>query len=1022
MPTPADDEAKREEEDGTTLDPTGNAGGTSRPPPPPAASLSIADLTAVTMSVVAALNHLGIGQPAPVAAVQQTAPAGPRVFFPVITHVTNLSAFNSNKTWENKETHLAYHRGNWDTWKERLIRCLGLVALDRYIDAYPGTNQYMPRPVLRATSTYEEQKSEHNWAENDASARRLMRSVMDESEYREVKHCGTARAMFALLQTRFSAGTAITLYTLWDRLLNVRVHASFADEFHKALADVREITDRIFAIGAPSQDDVMVMALLRALDTDGATHIQRSLTNDVAKDELTLDVMTRRYRTEAEYLVSKGLTTDQTIAMIVTDDTQCLRCGGWGHIARKCASSPHVSDTPKVKAALAKSTTAPTPARAGPFRSHLPLRGGRGGQRGRGGRGGGRGGRGGTFAVLSVDGSSPSAVEYDGQTFYPAYNTAAAVLSEPYAQLEEEYASDGDGTDWTASLEVDVKHADLHETNAIIASEPDIIEEDAVFAALVNLPRPPAIPLNGAVPESPYDLTTNPHTIAHVGALEWFLDSGATMHCTPDESDLTNIRSITPIPIRGVNGQRMYATKIGSVVFKLKDKRKLTVNGVLLIPDAALHLISIGRLADAGLDSRFSRHHATIIREGTEKIAATATRVGRGLYSIDLSHALEQSINAASSGVPIQTWHGRLGHPAENHVERLVKSGAVSGMHVDLSVHPPACQHCIVGKQTVAAMPKLREGERSRAFLDTVFIDLTGSHNRTATPSGEKYTMSVKDDHTHWLWSFLLRTKDDAFNKIVAWHNRIKRVSGKSVGTIQIDNGELKSADFETWAASEGITVRFTAPHSSAQNGRVERTHRTIDNCARAMRIASGLPETTWGEFVLTSAYLHNYRLTRALADKKTPYEQRFNKKPDISHLREIGCKAFVLIQNIHVTKIQPKSIECIFVGYDTASKSYRCWHKASRKIIVSRNVRFVESHMLEPRPYKPGVVIGLPSVPGGADPAPFGGAGMCSWACEREVSGNGTRSRTGRSYPAPAERARHAPQVAEGHHRGRAR
>jgi hypothetical protein len=762
--------------------------------------LSIADITAVTMSVVAALRTMNLAA-APTAAPAAAAPLPPRSFVPIIHHVTNLSAFHSNKTWEQKDTHLAYHRGNWDTWKERLVRSLGLVALDRYIDAYPGTNTYLPRPTTTPTSTYDERLSEHNWAENDASTRRLMRAVMDESEYREVKHCGTARAMFALLQTRFSAGTAITLYTLWDRLLAVRVYATSADDFHKALADVREITDRIFAIGPPSQDDVMVMALLRALDTDGAAHIQRSLANEVAKDELTLDVITRRYRTEADYLVSKGLVADHTVAMVITDDTQCLGCGGYGHIARKCASSPHVSDTAHVKAALAGTTRAPAP-NAGPFRSHIPTRGNRGGRgapRGRGSRGGR--GRGGAYIASNIEDEhgTPAAAEYDG---YSAYS--ASVSSPSYD--EEEHGSAIDASNWAGSLTVDATNA--HALNELEASEARVDDDhDEVLATLVNLPRPPAIPLGGATSAQLYQLTTNPHTIAHLGALEWFLDSGATMHCTPDEDDLFNVRKIAPVPIRGVNGQRIYASKVGSVTFKLKGNRKLTINGVLLLPDAALRLISIGRLSDAGLDSRFSRHHATIIREDTEKIVATATRVRKGLYSLDLSFAAVQSINAASSGVPISTWHGRLGHPAEDHVERLAKSGAVSGMHVDLSVHPPACQHCIIGKQTVATVPKLREGERSRAFLDIVFVDLTGSHTRTATPKGEKYTMSIKDDYSHWLWSFLLRTKDDAFTSFIAWHNRIKRTAGKSVAVVQIDNGELRSHDFEAWAATEGITI-----------------------------------------------------------------------------------------------------------------------------------------------------------------------------------------------------------------------
>jgi hypothetical protein len=41
------------------------------------------------------------------------------------------------------------------------------------------------------------------------------------------------------------------------------------------------------------------------------------------------------------------------------------------------------------------------------------------------------------------------------------------------------------------------------------------------------------------------------------------------------------------------------------------------------------------------------------------------------------------------------------------------------------------------------------------------------------------------------------------------------------------------------------------------------------------------------------------------------PYEAYTGHKPDVSHLREIGCRAFVLIQNKHNPKVFERSEEC---------------------------------------------------------------------------------------------------------------
>ena len=77
-------------------------------------------------------------------------------------------------------------------------------------------------------------------------------------------------------------------------------------------------------------------------------------------------------------------------------------------------------------------------------------------------------------------------------------------------------------------------------------------------------------------------------------------------------------------------------------------------------------------------------------------------------------------------------------------------------------------------------------------------------------------------------------------------------------------------------------------------------------------------------------------------------------RQPDYSYMREIGCKAFVLIQNRHNPKIYERSIECVLIGYDTNSKSYRCYHRPTKRVISSYHVRFLESHEGHNPPPKP--------------------------------------------------------------------
>ena len=164
------------------------------------------------------------------------------------------------------------------------------------------------------------------------------------------------------------------------------------------------------------------------------------------------------------------------------------------------------------------------------------------------------------------------------------------------------------------------------------------------------------------------------------------------------------------------------------------------------------------------------------------------------------------------------------------------------------------------------------------------------------------------------------------------------------VGLYNIDNGELKSEEVKTWLESRGTQLRFTAPYTSAHNGRVERMHRTLMGKARMMRLYADLPANLWDELYLTASHIHAKTPTRSLKDV-TPFEMWYGRKPDYSYMREIGCKAFVLIQNRHNPKIFERSIECVLIGYDINSKSYRCYHRTTKRVISSYHVRFLESH-----------------------------------------------------------------------------
>ena len=126
-------------------------------------------------------------------------------------------------------------------------------------------------------------------------------------------------------------------------------------------------------------------------------------------------------------------------------------------------------------------------------------------------------------------------------------------------------------------------------------------------------------------------------------------------------------------------------------------------------------------------------------------------------------------------------------------------------------------------------------------------------------------------------------------------------------------------------------------PDSLEQNGRVERFQQTIVNGAEAMWHHTGLSNGFW--IYAAKAELNTYNITPIKwANYKTP------KKPNISHLRVFGCQAWVHILQMRRHKLNLKSQEMIFIGYEPGSKGYQFWDAAHGCFEISCDVKFGET------------------------------------------------------------------------------
>ncbi|KAM7489733.1 hypothetical protein LguiB_027217 [Lonicera macranthoides] len=138
------------------------------------------------------------------------------------------------------------------------------------------------------------------------------------------------------------------------------------------------------------------------------------------------------------------------------------------------------------------------------------------------------------------------------------------------------------------------------------------------------------------------------------------------------------------------------------------------------------------------------------------------------------------------------------------------------------------------------------------------------------------------------------------------------------------------------------IEHQLTAPYTPQQNGVVERKNRTIMEMTRCLLHDKGLPKEFWAEAANTAVFLLNRLPTKAL-QKRTPFEAWHGYKPQLLNLKTFGCLCFSYIPQVKRDKLDKKAESAIFVGYSSISKAYRIYLPQSNKIIVSRDVQFLE-------------------------------------------------------------------------------
>lgn len=480
-----------------------------------------------------------------------------------------------------------------------------------------------------------------------------------------------------------------------------------------------------------------------------------------------------------------------------------------------------------------------------------------------------------------------------------------------------------------------------------------------------DLATQPKAPDQTAALASPAKVQTLGDVPAHT---EWVIDSGATRHMSKDGRIFTQYRAEQIRDVTLADGRTIPIVGEGAVRLMADQGWELTLSEVVHVPTIATNLMSVRGMTKKGAKVVFEGDTCTISKADIVVAVAYVDEndqyVLRSSDTTDRMWRPQAQANVATYPQGNQwenLWHRRTCHLAVGSLPTMTK--VVNGMRPPAKREEPTgaiCQPCVEARmQSAPFYPSTPSTTRP---LQKIHVDLVGP--LPPSRGGARHFIAIGDYHTEWTVGTALKTKGEAGNALRNWINRLEVQAGHKVAQIRMDGAKeiATSQEMTAFFNSKGISVEVTAPYTPQQNGRAERTNRTIMEHLRAILLGSGLPMDLWAEGL--QAVMHTMNLSPTTDGKATPYERFYGRKASVSHLRVWGSKAYALKTDKDQRKLEPKVMVGWMVGYASGGKAYRVLSAENGTVYVRRDVIVDESQTPVPAA---GGGTAVPATPAGS-------------------------------------------------------
>ena len=404
------------------------------------------------------------------------------------------------------------------------------------------------------------------------------------------------------------------------------------------------------------------------------------------------------------------------------------------------------------------------------------------------------------------------------------------------------------------------------------------------------------------------------------GGSKYFLDSCASAHVSNDRSTFSSLSPYSE-EITCAEGGVMMAEGKGAITLETEvdgKKVEVTINGVTYVPSSKWNLISLPTLTRQGAKVVFHPDQTfEVLKNGSKVFTGSSKEFGIAHLSTGGTVACVAAVSETERRAKVTQIHRQLGHPGKGAMRDLLKAGYLPGCSTsDLdNFFKKICPPCLKGKST--SSPFSTSTSTTSEPLALIHSDIAGPITNGSF-GGARYFIFIIDEATDFIEAEPMKEKSEVTEKfekmLLRMKNSLSPLTLSTSTRLQSDNGsEYLSSEFKSMLNRHKILHQTSIPYTPQQNGKAERTVRTIKEKITTLLADAHLGTRFWAEALPHAVFIIN-RLPSSSLSGQTPYHRIHDKNDSkLEHLPIFGQQVWMHLKSPDV--FEPKAVDCRFLA-----------------------------------------------------------------------------------------------------------